>query len=188
MRTHQQKPIAAEPGKPPAPSASDPAAPAVYYGPRPIGALVPALTKAAFRSHGWMVARLISEWHQIVGPALAAETVPLKVSGGTLTVACSGPVGLELQHLAPLLLARISDHLGLPVAERLRVVQHVVACRPSPVADAVEHIRSSPIAPPPETLDEALGALGAAIGRAGAACRRQSSSPRASSPRATARP
>ncbi|MGN6816220.1 MAG: DUF721 domain-containing protein, partial [Solirubrobacterales bacterium] len=49
-------------------------------------------------------------------------TVPRRLHGGTLSVACAGPVAMELQHLAPELLARINAHLGRPVVERLRFV------------------------------------------------------------------
>jgi len=180
MRTDRKKPIPGDGGKTLEHVPSVPAAQLAYSGPRPIGALVPGITKLAFRSHGWMVARLIGEWEQIVGPALAAETVPLKVAGGTLTIGCAGPVGLELQHLAPMLLARISAQLGATVAERLRVVQHVVAARAEAevvVTDSVEQEVAADL--PTDTLDEALAALAAAVRRDRASHRRKSRSPRA---------
>ena len=43
-------------------------------------------------------------WSGIVGPILADLTVPRRLSQGTLTIGCSGPVAMELQHLSTELL------------------------------------------------------------------------------------
>src|SRR5690349_17761632 len=71
------------------------------YGPRPIGALLPSLTRPAFRRQGPAAAQVLADWPLIIGPELAALTQPRRLVGGTLTIACSGPMAMELQHLAP---------------------------------------------------------------------------------------
>ena len=80
--------------------------------PLPLGALIPAVTRPAFRKRSPAGAQLLADWATIVGPALAAVTSPLRLSAGTLTLACAGPVAMELQHLAPELIGRINAQLG----------------------------------------------------------------------------
>ncbi len=121
--------------------------------PLPVGQLIPALTRPAFRRRSPAGAQLMADWPQVVGPALAAVTAPLRLSAGTLTLACAGPVAMELQHLAPELVARINGHLGRVVVERLRFVQQALPGRP----------RATPAPPParplPAPLQDRLAAL-----------------------------
>lgn len=114
------------------------------YGPRPVGALIPALTRTAFRRRAPASAQVLADWDSIVGPALAAVTAPRRLAAGTLTIACAGPVALELQHLGTELLARIAAHLGSETVVRLRFVQDAPRAAPRPV--------------PPPPADPTLGA------------------------------
>lgn len=93
------------------------------YGPRPIGALLPGLIRPAFRRRAPATAQVLADWAIIVGPAIAAVTTPRRLSSGILTIACSGPIAMELQHLANEVMARINAHLGKPVVTALRFVQ-----------------------------------------------------------------
>ncbi|MCO6417737.1 DUF721 domain-containing protein [Siccirubricoccus sp. KC 17139] len=93
------------------------------YGPRPLGALLPALTRSAFKRRSPAGAMLLADWVNVVGPALAAVTRPQRLAQGTLTLGCTGPVAMELSHLAPQLIQRINGHLGRVAVERLRFVQ-----------------------------------------------------------------
>lgn len=102
------------------------------YGPRPIGALVPRLTRPAFRRRAPATAQVLADWAAIVGPAIAAVTTPRRLSAGTLTIACSGPIALELQHLAGEVMARINAHLGTQAVTGLRFVQTVTQPAPLP--------------------------------------------------------
>ncbi|WP_240993481.1 DUF721 domain-containing protein [Asaia bogorensis] len=79
---------------------------------RALGAILPQVTRPAFNRKPAPAVRLILDWAEIVGPALATQTEPRKVSAGTLTIACTGPIALELQHLAPQLIERINNHCG----------------------------------------------------------------------------
>jgi hypothetical protein len=142
------------------------------YGPRPIGALVPGLTRAAFRRRAPATAQVLADWGGIVGPALAAVTAPRRLSAGTLTIACAGPVALELQHLAGELQARINTHLGAATVQRLRFVQDLPAAlrgpdNPAPRDPAEPAVVEARLAGLPDgPLRAALAALGrVALGR-----------------------
>jgi hypothetical protein len=93
------------------------------YGPRPVGALMPRLTRAAFRRRSPATARVMADWSAIVGPAIAAVTTPRRLAAGSLTIACAGPIAMELQHLAGEVIARINAHLGTQAVTALRFVQ-----------------------------------------------------------------
>lgn len=141
-----------------------------YGGPRSIGALLPAVTRPAFRARSAGAAQLLADWTAIIGPALAAVTQPRRLTGGTLTLACSGPIALELQHLTGQLAERINGHFGRVMVERFRFVQDPgvagVAAPPRRKAAPV------PVEVPglaPGGLRDALAALGGRVaqGRAG---------------------
>jgi hypothetical protein len=136
-------------------------------GPRALGALIPRLTRPAFRRRSPAGATLMTEWPGIVGPALAAVTEPLRFSAGTLTIACAGPVAMELTHLGPQLLDRINGQLGQVLVQRLRFVQRSPAARPAP-----RRPRPAEPTPLPERIDAALAevpdeALRAALAKLG---------------------
>jgi hypothetical protein len=121
-------------------------------GPQPLGSLIPRLTRPAFRRTSPAGAQLLADWPSIIGPALAAVTEPQKLSAGTLTLACAGPVAMELQHLAPELLERINAHFGRTLVERLRFVQRpgkLPTARPLP----------APAAPLPASVTADLATL-----------------------------
>ena len=136
------------------------------YGPRAIGALVPALMKPAFNKRAPATAQVVADWAMIVGPAIAAVSVPRKLFSGTLAIACSGPLALELQHLAPQLIERINRHLGKIAVTRLRFIQDAppvrVAARP-PRPAAVAKARAAVAGLPAGDLRDALEALGRAV-------------------------
>ncbi len=135
------------------------------FGPRAIGALIPTVTRPAFRSHAAPAAQLMADWPGIVGPALAAVSFPRALSRGTLTLACSGPIALELQHLTGPLAERINAHFGRTLVQQFRFVQTIgpAVTRPAAVARARP---PSPVEIPdmaPGGLRDALAALGGAV-------------------------
>src|ERR1700676_5040642 len=101
------------------------------HGVRSIASLVPVVTRTAFGRTAPGVAQLLGAWTGIVGPALGAVTTPRGVSQGTLTIGCSGPVAMELQHLSTELISRINQSLGSQTVRRLRFVQTLST--PTPV-------------------------------------------------------
>ncbi len=133
------------------------------WGPRAVGSVLPALLRPAFRRRSPASAQLLTDWSAIVGPALAAVTEPRRLSATTLTVACAGPVAMELQHMTGELLSRINGHLGRIVVERLRFTQDTAApALASPLAAAIPGpVPVLGLAPGP--LHDALARLAAAI-------------------------
>jgi hypothetical protein len=136
------------------------------YGPRPLGGVLAPLLRPAFRRRGAATAQLIADWEAVVGPALAALTTPRLLSGSRLTIACTGPVALELQHLSAALIGRINAHLGKEAVTTLRFVQARREAPPSPpppparaVAEAARAVAELPEGP----LRDALQRLGAAV-------------------------
>lgn len=144
---------------------------------RPVGLAAPLskATRAALRRHGFAAGDILSHWREIVGDTLAAQTCPEKLSfaaaegGGTLRVRVDGPLGIELQHLAPLVIERINTYYGHRAVARMKLVQGPVA----PPASPPPPPRLRPLSPSEErTLDgcveatadpelrEALRALG----------------------------
>jgi hypothetical protein len=107
-------------------------------------------------------------WAGIVGPALADVTTPRRLSQGTMTIGCSGPVAMELQHLSTELVARINQYLGSQAVRRLRFVQTAVARTPARLRprlpEGVEMAASEAVADLPDgPLRTALAALGRAV-------------------------
>lgn len=109
-------------------------------GPRPLSTLLPKLTRPVFRRRSPAATHLMTDWPEIVGPVLAAQSMPQKLVGGTLTLGCAGPMAMELQYLAPQLIERVNVAVGQRVVERLRLVQLRMppparkAPKPAPVA------------------------------------------------------
>jgi hypothetical protein len=140
------------------------------YGPRPVSALLPALTRPAFRRRSPAAAQILADWPSIIGPALAAVTTPRRLAAGTLTLACTGPIATELQHLATELIARINAHLGLPTVQALRFVQTAAPppatlSPPAPriTAAATKAAEAAVAGLPNGELRDALVALGRAV-------------------------
>ncbi len=146
----------------------DIAAPARHvYGPRPLAALLPAITRPGFRRRSPAAAHVMIDWPAIVGPTLVASAEPRRLAGGTLTLVCTGAVAMELQHLAPELISRINTHLGATVVQRLRFVQGNGPVTPTPehktlpISDATAQAAEAAVGGLPEgPLREALAALG----------------------------
>ena len=115
---------------------------------RSLAALLPHISRPVFRKQSPAAIQVMTDWPDIVGPHLAGMTVPRRLSAGTLTVACRGPVAMELQHLAPTVIARINATCGQGVVKRLKMVQDLTAAPRMPTAAP----RRPP--PPPVQIDD----------------------------------
>jgi hypothetical protein len=107
-------------------------------------------------------------WAGIVGPVLAEVTTPRRLSQGTLTIGCPGPMAMELQHLAPQVIGRINQYLGSQAVQRLRFVQITAVRAPARItprpSEAAEAAASQAVARlPAGPLQTALAALGRAV-------------------------
>lgn len=160
-------------------SDSVPAKPVRRQGLRAIGAALPQVTKGALVRRGFAAARVISDWPDIVGPVLAAASIPERLvrerqgAEPTLLVKVAPGAALELQHLEPLVVERINSHFGFRAVARLKLRQAPVArqivpaARPKPLDPAVEKsLGESVRAVSDPGLQSALLALGRAVKRA----------------------
>ncbi len=101
-----------------------------FGGTRPLAALVPGIAKKAVGKRGFIDARILNDWADIVGPDVAAHAHPDRLSfqkgkrdGGTLHIRAAGPIALELQHLEPILIDRINSHFGYRAVAGIRLHQ-----------------------------------------------------------------
>ncbi|MCU0888970.1 MAG: DciA family protein [Rubritepida sp.] len=128
-------------------------------GPVAVAGLIGAVTRPLMRGRQAAIARLALDWPQVVGPALAAVTAPERLTGaaggGTLTIRASGPMALELAHLAPELIARINAHLGRDAVARLKFSAESRRAAPS----ALPPSPPPPRAPPREAAQKAVTAV-----------------------------
>lgn len=105
-------------------AASEPRpAPKRAFKPRDLSSLMPGITREAFRKRSPASVTLFIEWREIIGPNLADRTEPRKLSAGTLTVSCNGPVAMEIQHMQGALISRINTWCGHTIVERLKLTQ-----------------------------------------------------------------
>jgi hypothetical protein len=139
------------------------------YGPRGLGALVAKIARPAFRAMGPGTGQVMADWDAIVGPKLAAVSLPRRLAAGTLTIACTGPVAMELQHYATELISRINTHMGATTVRSLRFVQTMstapaVTPPAPPVPPWVAAAADTAVAALPDgELRTALAALGRAV-------------------------
>lgn len=130
------------------------------FAPRGIAAILAPVTRPAFRRRAPAAAQILADWPQLAGPDLASRAFPVKFAGGTLTLGCTGPTAIELQYVAPELIARLNLALGQAVIERLRFEQQVPRPPPTPPArPASRHFEPPPQELPPGALGVALALL-----------------------------
>lgn len=128
------------------------------YAARGIAGLLATVVRPAFRRRAPAAAQLLADWPALAGPDLASRAAPVKFGGGTLTLACLGPAAMELQLLAPQIIARLNLALGHAMIERLRFIQQAPFLPPA-MPPRLGHV---PVVLP-ENLPE--GPLGEALAR-----------------------
>lgn len=121
-----------------------------------IGALVPSVTKPAFKRKSPLFMRLILDWESIVGPSMAQQSEPCRLRPGVLTLRCSGPMAMEIQYAIPQLLERINTACGLRgegAIQQIKLVQDrkIAAARPvtkkaaSPTSVTLPEMEEGPV-------------------------------------------
>ena len=146
-------------------------------GLRAIARELPDVTRSALARRGFAAARVIADWPEIVGPALAESSVPERlvrsrgVDSATLVVRVRPAAALELQHWMPQIIERLNGYFGFAAVGRIRLVQGPVAPRtrrakrpvrqPTPEQAAAVETRLAGMAGSP--LHDALLALGRSV-------------------------
>lgn len=127
---------------------------------RSTDSLIPALFASFGLSAKLDEHRLMAEWSQLVGPQIAAHTVPREVRGRTLWVVVDSSTWLhELTLLKPLLLAKIAPRAGKADVRDVRFVIGEVSAPKSASAPRPPS-NSSCLAPEAEAaVDHAVSAL-----------------------------
>jgi hypothetical protein len=97
---------------------------------KPIAKSIEPLLKPIYKKHGFAEHRILTQWEQIVGQELASYSIPQKLifrantkEQGVLHILVSSARTLELQHMLPVILDRITTYFGYPAIERLKFIQ-----------------------------------------------------------------
>jgi hypothetical protein len=149
---------------------------------RPLGASIDKIVKPLLGTRGFGAASVVTQWPQVVGEALARETLPERIaypmgerSEGTLHLrVANSALALELQHLEPQLIERINGHFGYRAVARIRLIQGPITRtapqKPKPVdkisPEMAEKLERQVAQVENPELKAALKALGERIGRA----------------------
>ena len=96
-----------------------------------IGISVEKIVKPIFGRRGFSKATIVTDWVEIVGPALARHTFPKQISypggarsdGSLLLRIDNSALALELQHLEPQLREKINTYFGYRAIARIKVLQ-----------------------------------------------------------------
>lgn len=148
-------------------------------GPRALAPTVAKLLRPALARRGFAALSIVERWGDIVGPLLAARTMPERIAfppgkreDGTLHLRVDGgALALELQHAEALILERINGHFGYRAVTRLRLIQ-----RPMPERLRLPRANPVPDAPADPLLTDRLAVIAdddlrAALARLGQAVR-----------------
>lgn len=89
-----------------------------------------AATRPAFKQYGLAQARLTADWPHIVGTVLAGKALPRRIQfakgqrdGGTLFLDVATGWALEVQHLEPIILDKISTYFGYRAVAKIHITQ-----------------------------------------------------------------
>lgn len=140
------------------------------------------VTRPVFGKHGFVSGALVVDWPAIVGSAMAAHTLPLRIrfpakerGEGTLEIkVASSAFSTEIQHLEPLILERINGYFGWNAVARLKLRHGPLPERAKPRAAAVD--AAGPVSERAQAaleqvedpqLREALARLGSRINKQG---------------------
>lgn len=149
--------------------------------PRALAAVLPKVAEPALRKRGFAAAEIVTRWAEIAGEEMAAGSAPDHLSfpkgarqGGTLYIAASGSVALQIQHQQPAILQRINTYFGYPAVARLSISQTSFNSRavktdapalPEPAPDQIARIESETSIISEPDLRQALHKLGEAVVR-----------------------
>ena len=97
---------------------------------RALAALIPGVARKAVGKRGFVDARILNDWPQIVGEDLARHAHPDRLryppgrrESGTLTIRAMGPMATELAHLEQVVIERINAHFGYRAVAAIKILQ-----------------------------------------------------------------
>jgi hypothetical protein len=96
-----------------------------------------AVARAAFAGKGFTDPRLALNWPAIAGEDVARLTLPLRLSGGALTLKTEPGAAAFLSYETRALCDRINSYFGRPMVTRLKFVQGPLPPRRKPTARLV---------------------------------------------------
>ncbi len=123
--------------------------------PHPLGMAVASVVRPMVGKKGFADVDVISRWAEIVGPEVAAYSLPLRIAkarngvaeGGTLHVrVASSACALLLSHREPELREKVNRYLGFPAVARVKLAVGTLPLPPEPPPP--------PAPPPPLTAEE----------------------------------
>ena len=149
---------------------------------KPLSLLLNDVFKEAYARQGFAARELVTRWGEIAGPEIAAHSEPLKmqwprpVEGqpqepATLVLRVEGPMALEIQHSADVILERVNRFFGWSAVGKLALRQAPLSVRRRPArprppdAKSVASVAETLGSIEDEQLRDALARLGAAIKR-----------------------
>ena len=149
---------------------------------KPLSVLLGDVFSDVYARQGFAARELVMRWADIAGPEIAAHAEPLKIQWprpvegqpqepATLVLRVEGPMALEIQHSADVILQRVNRFFGWSAVGRLALRQAPLSRRnrpkPSrkPDPDAVARVEETLAAVEDADLRAALARLGAAIKR-----------------------
>jgi hypothetical protein len=94
-----------------------------------LNTLVDNATRDAIRKKGFASAQIIYEWEQIVGPFLAKNTTPLKITypinknvDGTLHIQVISAQAPIIQTLEVEIIEKIATYFGFKAVQRIKLI------------------------------------------------------------------
>ena len=149
---------------------------------KPLSVLLSDVFSEAYAKQGFAARELVTRWSEIAGAGIAAHSEPLKmqwprpVEGqpqepATLVLRVEGPMALEIQHSADVILERVNRFFGWSAVGKL-------AFRQAPLSRPRRPVRPAP--PDPKAVAKEAESLGdiedeelkTALARLGAAIKR----------------
>ncbi|MBZ9600294.1 DUF721 domain-containing protein [Phyllobacterium chamaecytisi] len=149
---------------------------------RPLADPAAGILDPVLRKRAGITIELVQAWEEVVGPALGAQSRPLKLlwprrahendpfQPATLVVACQGFTAMRIQHETGEIISRVNAFLGFAAVGRIKIEQKpveqpVTKRRTLPPVDAATADKISRSVEPIEDdgLREALQRLGQSI-------------------------
>jgi hypothetical protein len=146
---------------------------------RPLADFIKPCLGETFARQGFASTELITRWTDIAGPEIAAHSEPIKIqwprhegaeAAATLVLRVEGPIAIEIQHQAGVIVERVNRFFGWQAIGRVVLRQAPLARRgkkapEAPDPQAMARIAATLAGVQDAALRDALARLGAAIKR-----------------------